>query len=228
MKENRNAIYVTLVITIVSLGLAIIFEYNEKLNDLLPKADFIINCLLGIFSGALLAMLIAIINYRVEKKKFLTERINFVECLILELMPLNNLVLENGKHNLENEENIIKNVYYLMRDYVPKSKIVNADREIMNMVIELYLKIERLRRLIEKCKFEIISDNELEKRVDELLEYLLEYDNSYYTNILVRKANELQKLMNIKYDYENVPSYHPEDLKEYLNMFKENNINAFF
>ena len=213
MKENRKAIYVTLVITIVSLGLAIIFEYNEKLNDLLPKADFIINCLLGIFSGALLAMLIAIINYRVEKKKFLTERINFVECLILELMPLNNLVLENGKHNLENEENIIKNVYYLMRDYVhmrpnnfqtffPKSKIVNADREIMNMVIELYLKIERLRRLIEKCKFEIISDNELEKRVDELLEYLLEYDNSYYTNILVRKANELQKLMNIKYDYE--------------------------
>ena len=102
MKENRNAIYVTLVITIVSLGLAIIFEYNEKLNDLLPKADFIINCLLGIFSGALLAMLIAIINYRVEKKKFLTERINFVECLILELMPLNNLVLENGTHNLEN------------------------------------------------------------------------------------------------------------------------------
>lgn len=56
--------------------------------------------------------------------------------------------------------------------------------------------------MIEKCKFEIISDNELEKRVDELLEYLLEYDNSYYTNILVRKANELQKLMNIKYDYE--------------------------
>ena len=32
----------------------------------------------------------------------------------------------------------------------------------------------------------------------------------------------------IKYDYENVPSYHPEDLKEYLNIFKENNINAFF
>ena len=35
-------------------------------------------------------------------------------------------------------------------------------------------------------------------------------------------------LLNIKYDYENVPSYHPEDLKEYLNIFKENNINAFF
>ena len=33
---------------------------------------------------------------------------------------------------------------------------------------------------------------------------------------------------NIKYDYENIPSYHPEDLKEYLNIFKENNINAFF
>lgn len=83
MKENRNAIYVTLVITTVALGLAIVFEYNEKLNDLLPKADFIINCLLGIFSGALLAMIVATINYRVEKKKFLTERINFVGCLIL-------------------------------------------------------------------------------------------------------------------------------------------------
>ena len=35
-------------------------------------------------------------------------------------------------------------------------------------------------------------------------------------------------LLNIKYDYENIPSYHPEDLKEYLNIFKENNINAFF
>ena len=36
------------------------------------------------------------------------------------------------------------------------------------------------------------------------------------------------RLLNQKYDYENVPSYHPEDLKEYLNIFKENNINAFF
>ena len=34
-------------------------------------------------------------------------------------------------------------------------------------------------------------------------------------------------LLNQKYDYENVPSYHPEDLKEYLNVFIENNINAF-
>ena len=33
-------------------------------------------------------------------------------------------------------------------------------------------------------------------------------------------------LLNIKYDYENIPSYHPEDLKEYLNIFKENNLNA--
>ena len=34
-------------------------------------------------------------------------------------------------------------------------------------------------------------------------------------------------LLKQKYDYENVPYYHPEDLKEYLNVFKENNINAF-
>ena len=35
-------------------------------------------------------------------------------------------------------------------------------------------------------------------------------------------------LLNIKYDYENIPPYHPEDLKEYLNILKKNNINAFF
>lgn len=69
MKENRNAIYVTLVITTVALGLAIVFEYNEKLNELLPRADFIINCLLGIFSGSILALITAVINYRVERKR---------------------------------------------------------------------------------------------------------------------------------------------------------------
>nr|DAY70039.1 MAG TPA: hypothetical protein [Caudoviricetes sp.] len=213
MKENRDAIYVTLTITVLSLGFAVIAEYCEKINNLLPKADFIINCLLGIFSGAMLAMIIAIINYRVEKKKFLTERINFIGCLILELMPLNNLVLENGKHNLENEENIIKDVYYLMRDYVhmrpnnfqtffPKSKIVNINQEIMDMIIELYLKVENLKRLIEKSKFGIINRSEIEKKIDELLKYLLEYESSCYTNILGRKTNELQSFMNIKYDYE--------------------------
>lgn len=213
MKENRDAIYVTLTITVLSLGFAVIAEYCEKINNLLPKADFIINCLLGIFSGAMLAMIIAIINYRVEKKKFLTERINFIGCLILELMPLNNLVLENGKHNLENEENIIKDVYYLMRDYVhmrpnnfqtffPKSKIVNINQEIMDMIIELYLKVENLKRLIEKSKFGIINRSEIEKKINELLKYLLEYESSCYTNILERKTNELQSFMNIKYDYE--------------------------
>ena len=96
MKENRNAIYVTLVITTVALGLAIVFEYNEKLNELLPRADFIINCLLGIFSGSILALITAVINYRVERKRIITELLNFTQCLILELMPLNNRFFEVG------------------------------------------------------------------------------------------------------------------------------------
>ena len=58
MKENRNAIYVTLAITVLSLGVAVVVEYCEKINNLLPKADLIINCLLGIFFFFFFAMII--------------------------------------------------------------------------------------------------------------------------------------------------------------------------
>lgn len=118
MKENRNAIYVTLVITIVALGLAIVFEYNEKLNELLPRADFIINCLLGIFSGSILALITAVINYRVERKRIITELLNFTQCLILELMPLNNLLFEGGNFDSQKQIEIIESACDMLRDYM--------------------------------------------------------------------------------------------------------------
>lgn len=35
-------------------------------------------------------------------------------------------------------------------------------------------------------------------------------------------------MLNRKYAYENVPALHPEDLQEYLQIFRENGINAYF
>ena len=87
MRENRNAIYITMVIALMSLLLASLIEYCECISKKISHSDFIVNCFLGVFSGAMLALIIAVINYRVERKRFITERINFVGCLILELCP---------------------------------------------------------------------------------------------------------------------------------------------
>ena len=149
MRENRNAIYVTLVITIVSLGLAIVFEYNEKLNNLLPKADFIINCLLGIFSGSILALITAVINYRVERKRIITELLNFTQCLILELMPLNNLFFEGGNFDSQKQIEIIESACDMLRDYIhlrpiefhpffQRGRLVDANKKVMDRSIVPY------------------------------------------------------------------------------------------
>lgn len=167
MKENRNAIYVTLVITTVALGLAIVFEYNEKLNELLPRADFIINCLLGIFSGSILALITAVINYRVERKRIITELLNFTQCLILELMPLNNRFFEGGNFDSQKQIEIIESACDMLRDYIhlrpiefhpffQRGRLVNANKKVMDMLIELYVKIEALKRLGHKILKELI------------------------------------------------------------------------
>lgn len=211
MRENRNAIYVTLVITTVSLGLAIVFEYNEKLNDLLPKADFIINCLLGIFSGAILALITAVINYRIERKRIITELLNFTQCLILELMPLNNLIFEGGNFDLQKQIEIIESVCDMLRDYIhlrpiefhpffQRGRLVDANKKVMDMLIELYVKTEALKRMIKKCEFGIIANKEINERMEDLLKYLEKDENGCYTDVLGERRDELQKLVGIKYE----------------------------
>lgn len=211
MRENRNAIYVTLVITTVSLGLAIVFEYNEKLNDLLPKADFIINCLLGIFSGAILALITAAINYRIERKRIITELLNFTQCLILELMPLNNLIFEGGNFDLQKQIEIIESVCDMLRDYIhlrpiefhpffQRGRLVDANKKVMDMLIELYVKTEALKRMIKKCEFGIIANKEINERMEDLLKYLEKDENGCYTDVLGERRDELQKLVGIKYE----------------------------
>lgn len=161
----------------------------------------------------MLALIIAVINYRVERKRFITERINFVGCLILELMPFNSLIFKGGNYSLEKEIEVIKTVYYFMRDYVhmkpnefqtffSTGKLVDKDEEIMLMIIELYTKIEKLNRLSDEYTFNIIYREQLENEINNLLTYLKKYKNSCYTNILGRKRDELQELVGIKYDHE--------------------------
>ena len=211
MRENRNAIYVTLVITTVSLGLAIVFEYNEKLNNLLPKADFIINCLLGIFSGSILALITAVINYRIERKRIITELLNFTQCLILELMPLNNLIFEGGNFDLQKQIEIIESACDMLRDYIhlrpiefhpffQRGRLVDANKKVMDMLVELYVKTEALKRLIIKYEFDIIDYEEIDERIEDLLKYLKKYEKGCYTDVLGERRDELQKLVGIKYE----------------------------
>ena len=60
MKQNRDAIYITLPLTVVALIVSYIFSCI--------KFDYGYNIALGVFGSALLAFIIATINYRVDKR----------------------------------------------------------------------------------------------------------------------------------------------------------------
>ena len=74
------------------------------------------------------------------------------------------------------------------RDLITVSKIANA------------LEIDS--KTAVKCEFDIIDDEELNERIEDLLQYLKKYENSCYTNVLGERRDELQKLVGIKYDHE--------------------------
>ena len=52
MRENKNAIYITLGIIITSLAVAILITYCECVNKKFLNPDFVVNCLIGIFTGS--------------------------------------------------------------------------------------------------------------------------------------------------------------------------------
>lgn len=47
MRENRNAIYITMVIALMSLLLASLIEYCECISKKNSHSDFIVNCFFG-------------------------------------------------------------------------------------------------------------------------------------------------------------------------------------
>ena len=167
--------------------------------------------MLGIFSGAILALITAVINYRIERKRIITELLNFTQCLILELMPLNNLIFEGGNFDLQKQIEIIESVCDMLRDYIhlrpiefhpffQRGRLVDANKKVMDMLIELYVKIEALKRMIKKCEFGIIANKEINERMEDLLKYLEKDENGCYTDVLGERRDELQKLVGIKYE----------------------------
>lgn len=214
MKENRIAIIIMIFMAVISLVMSIIIEYIEKANDWFINPDFIISCMLGLFSGAFLALLIAIINYNIIKKSKCVEFINLMNCLCLKLMPIYNIFKPEASREYKYCIEIIMDVYdYLLSNYHMKSceieflfrksksnEIIDSSMEMIN---ELYQKVLNIKLDIHKYEFQIITEEELIEKIDELLIYLRNYgsDKNLYTNVLSTKQNDLQNKLNIEFDY---------------------------
>lgn len=110
--------------------------------------DFVVNCLIGIFSGSILALIVAIINYSVIKRQELTEFANFINCLNIEIVPVYYL-FTGGERNIEHEIKLILSIYRCLVEkfhmkpcklsfLFPKTKIEKKVDEIMEIVGELY------------------------------------------------------------------------------------------
>ena len=126
-------------------------------------------------------------------------------------MPLNNLIFEGGNFDLQKQIEIIESVCDMLRDYVhlrpngfhpffQRGRLVNANKKVMDMLIELYVKTEAIKRMIKKCEFGIIADKEINERMEDLLKYLEKDENGCYTDVLGERRDELQKLVGIKYE----------------------------
>lgn len=214
MRENRNAIYVTIILTGISLILSGVITYCERIRILFLQPDFIVNCFLGLFSGSILALVIASINYSATKRRELTEYANFVNCLNISIIPIYNL-FKNGERNLDYELEIIISVYNILvanlhmkpsKFYflIPKQKVEKKIDEILALTFELYEKILDLKLLADKYKFKCISQEELDCEIMEFFLYLRNYHDEseiLYTNVLTKKHKEFLKLAHLQYTH---------------------------
>ena len=212
MRENKNAIYITLGIIITSLAVAILITYCECVNKKFLNPDFVVNCLIGIFTGSFLSCIIAIVNYCVERKRLLVKEVVFLDELILQIVPIYYL-FKNGQRNLEHEMQILSGIHVRLRDqihlqpnefqfFLPKTKIEKKLNEIDEILIELYSKVDNIKRLIDQYEFELIDDEVLDEKISEVYMYLRNYKGDLFTNVLGEKQKELSILAKLKFDYE--------------------------
>lgn len=213
MKENRNAIYVTLILLCISFLLSVAITYYDSVRILFLYPDFVVNCLLGIFTGSFLSLVIATINYSVIKKAELTEYANFINCLNISIIPIYSL-FKDGKRNIDYEIEIILNVYQLlvtnlhMRPsrfyfFIPKRKLEKKIDETLVLTFDLYKKVLNLKLLIDKYQFKCISFLELDSEIMGFFIHLRNFDgDKLYTNVLTQKHNELLKLAHLGYTFD--------------------------
>ena len=212
MKENRNAAYYTLVITVVSLICAIIIRYNPIIYNLIAHPDFIIDCLLGIFTGAFLSLILALIQYNSIKRHELTEYANFINCLNINIIPIYNL-FRGGERNLEYEISLILNIYSRLEErlhmkateshfFIKQNRIEKQVDEMVEMTVELYSKILDVKQNIDKYRFEMIDESTINRSISDLFMFLRNYDHGeLYTNVLGRKHNKLLDIAGLNYQY---------------------------
>lgn len=86
MREQKKVIYWSAGITILSLVLSAILEFEWDrhfialpINCFTGHRGFLINILIGVCTGAFLSLFIALINYFAEKEKFIMEFSNLVQ-----------------------------------------------------------------------------------------------------------------------------------------------------
>lgn len=211
MKENRNAVYVTLILSIISLALSILLTYVWKMPEYMNQ-DFIVDCLLGVFTGAILSLIIAIINYNVLKRQAIAEFVSFINAFNVSIVPMFYL-FKDAERNVEIEiEMINKWNDFLLQNYHmqinkihlfnEKSKLAKKIDEISDMITELYILICETNNYIKQYEFRIISLDELDKQLIKLFMYMRNYKdtNDFFTNILSIKQDELQKLADLEYN----------------------------
>ncbi len=213
MRENRNAIYVLAIVDILTLSFSIMVTYVEEINVLFISPDFVVNCMMGIFTGAFLGMIIAIINYTVEKRREMTAYANYINCLNITIMPIYNL-FKGGERNLEHEISIILIIYnYLLENLhmkpnkiymlIPHTELEKKLDETIEMTTELYKKVLNVKMQIDKYKFGIIDVSKLEEIMNHFYLYLRNYDgDELFVNILTKKHEEFIKLSHLQYSHD--------------------------
>lgn len=212
MRENRNAIYITFVLTIVSLMCAIAITYFEGVAKLFLQPQFIADTMLSIFTGSILALVIAIVNYQVIKRKELVEYANYINCLVIKIMPIYNLFRNNGERNIEYEITNILLIYDTLVEGVhikansiffllPNTRLEKQLNEILDSLAGLYKKVMVCKFAIDQYKFSCITEKEVDAAICELFMFLRNDDRGdMYTNTLSDMHKELLQLSKLKYE----------------------------
>ncbi len=136
MKNNKQAIWITTIISIFSLIISVSNWHISLFN--FKNADYWSNLFLGIFTSGLLTLMISIINYRNEKRKTLekfyvntmkvikniyfyiahktNDNIDYTIDLILEISKFDYTELDNAYGDISFMFNNKKNTKYIFED----------------------------------------------------------------------------------------------------------------
>jgi len=205
MKEQKYSILISLIIVIVSLSLAIIIKYYSGVKSLFQYPDFIIDCLLGIFTGAFLTLLISIINYRLYRKKEIIEFYNFVNQTILSIVPTIYPFIRNAERNPDYEielilaihNNLLNNLHMHIDGFsfiFPTPRLGKVITDVRNILFDVYGKTININKLVSQYKFGLIKFEQLDEQIKDLFTVLRNYDGD---QALVNLLTEMHSKISV-------------------------------